>query len=577
MKRLYANRSLLGNIGLVLFLALLATLTFGTVPQAEAQVQTNVDPNNPVAVLDKDEMWQTGKATLYTNKDKNQVEITFQVLTNKDFESLFFKILKGNETVLDKVYLKDAVYEKVDEGVYGAVYQVVYDWVYNNLDLENDYKLEVYAGDSKLGSVTLDLEAPPPEGPGGGGGGGGGGGAVSPTTAVSTGTVAVENGIAILTVDAKKVAALVSDPDVKEIVFAIPASIAAEGKVALSAAVLASVLEAGKEAVFETGGVRLVIDPNCLSLADLKALAGEGANLLVSITKASAPVPAGAKLVSDIYELKNEVIGADGLSKGAIAAFQSPITIALPYSAERLQGVNEDWLSIFRYNEKSGAWDLVPGSRVDKASDKVTVPSYSLSKYAVMAYEAAFTDISGHWAEDVIRLMAAKGIVKGMTPTLFVPEAEVTRAQFATLLVKALNISEQAATGSRFSDVPASAWYAATVETAAANGLLRGYPDGSFKPDARITRQELAAMVVNALKLRGKDGDSVTAAEAEEILKAFTDSGQIGAWAKQAAAVAVKSGIVKGRAADQFAPLATAKRCEAVVMLRQILSFLGEL
>lgn len=561
MNRLYANRSLLGNIGLVLFLALLATLTFGTVPQAEAQVNNN---NKTVEV--------TKGATAADGSVKFTVKIT--PLTPEEFENSLVTLLLFNKSTGQQIASKQ-VYAKT-YSVYQQVYQFIYDWVYqfNTGDLPMMVYMRVYLDDDLLKSVDLgEVEKPGGTGPSGGGGGG----AVVPTTAVSTGTVTVENGIATLEVDAKKVSALIADPNVKEIVFAIPESVAAEGKVALPASVLVSVFEAGKPAVFEAGGVRLVIEPSDLNLDDLKALAGEGATLSVNITKASAPVPGGMKLASDIYELKIEVIGADGLSKGTITSFEKPITITLPYSAAKVQGLSGDLLSIFRYNEKSGAWDLVPGSRVDKANKTVTVSSYSLSKYAVMLYEAAFTDIAGHWAEEVIRLMAAKGIVKGMTPTTFAPEAEVTRAQFATLLVKALNIREQAATGARFTDVPAGAWYAATVETAAANGLLKGYPDGSFKPDAKITRQELAAMVVNALKLRGRDGDSVTPAEAEEILKAFADRGQIGGWAKQAAAVAVKSGIVKGRAADQFAPLATAKRCEAVVMLKQMLTYVGEL
>ncbi|MDN5366416.1 MAG: N-acetylmuramoyl-L-alanine amidase [Thermacetogenium sp.] len=434
--------------------------------------------------------------------------------------------------------------------------------------------MAVYSDEEELASITLDLEAPPPEPSGGGGGGGP---AVPPTTTVSTGTVAVEDGVGTLTVDASKVARLLDDPQLKAIEFAIPADLAAEGDVVLPADVLADIFEAGKAAVFEIGGVRLVIEPGDLDVKDVQLLAEEGATVAVSILKTTAPVPGGIKVASDIYEIKAEVIGADGIKKGEITSFANPITITLPYSTDRLQGMSEDLLSIFRYGEKTGQWDLVPGSRVDKANKTVSVGSYSLSKYAVMAYEAAFTDVAGHWAEDTIKLMAAKGIIKGMTATTFAPEAEVTRAQFATMLVNALNIRQQAATGTRFSDVPATAWFANTVETAAANGLLNGYPDGSFKPNAKITRQELAVMVANALKFRGKDAAELTAEEVNTILSGYSDRGQIGSWAKRAAAVVVKSGIVKGRAVDQFAPLATAKRCEAVVMIKQMLSFLGEL
>ncbi len=79
------------------------------------------------------------------------------------------------------------------------------------------------------------------------------------------------------------------------------------------------------------------------------------------------------------------------------------------------------------------------------------------------------------------------------------------------------------------------------------------------------------------LKFRGRDAEALTAEEVNNILSTFADRNQISDWARAAAAVVVKNGIVKGRAADEFAPLATAKRCEAVVMIKQMLSFLGEL
>jgi hypothetical protein len=579
MSKLYTNRPLLGNIGLVVFLAFLVTLTFGVVPQAEAQTVPieNPDlkpakPGNTLAVQDKDGKWQTEEATLYTNKDKTEVTITFQILTDKDFDNLFFKILKGG-TVLEGVYgeLRKVIYNTYEE-VY-QVYQVVYNWVYSGgFDVDSDgYTLAVYSGEGELASVTLDLEEPIPESSGGGA-------APGPAAKeVDTGEITVEDGVGTLIVDADKVEELVADPAVKAVEFAIPADVAKEGEVVPPAAVLLSVFEADKPAVFKVADAQLIIDPTDLALKDLQTLAEEGAKIVVSLVKTTAPVPAAVKVVSDIYELKIEVIGADGVRKGSISSFANPITITLPYSTDRLQGMSEDLLSIFRYGEKTGQWDLVPGSRVDKANKTVSVGSYSLSKYAVMAYEAAFTDVAGHWAEETIKLMAAKGIIKGMTATTFAPEAEVTRAQFATMLVNALNIRQQAATGTRFSDVPATAWFANTVETAAANGLLNGYPDGSFKPNAKITRQELAVMVANALKFRGKDAAELTAEEVNTILSGYSDRGQIGSWAKRAAAVVVKSGIVKGRAVDQFAPLATAKRCEAVVMIKQMLSFLGEL
>ncbi|WP_236608843.1 S-layer homology domain-containing protein [Thermacetogenium phaeum] len=558
MSKLYTNRPLLGNIGLVVFLAFLVTLTFGTVPQAQAADQTT---DGKTVHVDKSSTSSDGT-----------VEFTITITSPTDFDDslleLFLRKSDGTEITSTSVYVYESAYE-----VSKQVYQFVYDWVYkfNTADLPMNVTFVVYLNEVELPSITLTVEPPPPESVGGGGP------AVPPTTTVSTGTVAVEDGVGTLTVDASKVARLLDDPQLKEIEFAIPADLAVVGDVVMPAAVLADVFEAGKAAVFEVGGVRLVIEPGDLDVKDVQLLAEEGATVAVSVVKATAPVQYGLKVASDVYEIKMEVTGADGLKKGEIASFSKPITLTLPYSTDRLQGMSEDLLSIFRYGEKTGKWDLVPGSRVDKVNKTVSVGSYSLSKYAVMAYEAAFTDVAGHWAEETIKLMAAKGIIKGMTATTFAPEAEVTRAQFATMLVNALNIRQQAATGTRFSDVPATAWFANTVETAAANGLLNGYPDGSFKPNAKITRQELAVMVANALKFRGRDAAELTAEEVNAILSGYSDRGQIGSWAKRAAAVVVKSGIVKGRAVDQFAPLATAKRCEAVVMIKQMLSFLGEL
>ncbi|KUK32095.1 MAG: Amylopullulanase AmyB [Thermoanaerobacterales bacterium 50_218] len=589
MGKLQSNRPLLGNIGLVVFLALLVTLTFGTVPQAQAfqpQVTPSpgsfnrvVTPEQPVAVEGEDGWAYNGQTAKVQATTDTEVSFTIQVCTPSDFNSILLEII-GVGNLDDGSKVSNAIYQVYGK-VYGITYyayQFIYTWVYENLNFDSNYTLAVYAGDDQpLASITLDLEAPPPRPSGGGGGGGGGAAPTEEETA--TGEITVEDGQGTLIVDADKVKELIADPEVEAIEFEIPADVAEEGTVELPADILLSVFEAAKPAVFVVGNVQLTVDPADLAVEDLQTLAEEGATLNVVVVKSEAPLPGytALKVASDIYDIRIDVIGADGVRKGSIDSFNNPITITLPYDPDKLEGVSEDLLSIFRYNEETGQWDLVPGSRVDKENNTVSVESYHLSKYAVMAYEAAFTDIIGHWAEADIKLMAAKGIVKGMSATTFAPEAQVTRAQFATLLVKALNIREQAATGERFTDVAADAWYARTVETAAANGLIKGYPDGSFRPNAKITRQELAAMVANALKFRGRDAEALTAEEVNTILSTFADRNQISDWARAAAAVVVKNGIVKGRAVDEFAPLATAKRCEAVVMIKQMLSFLGEL
>lgn len=189
------------------------------------------------------------------------------------------------------------------------------------------------------------------------------------------------------------------------------------------------------------------------------------------------------------------------------------------------------------------------------------------------AASCIFADICGHWAEDAIQALAERGIVKGVSENTFAPEFQVTRGEFAVLLVKALGIAERPATGKFFSDVDAAAWYASAVESAAVEGLLKGCPDGTFKPQTTISRQEIAVMIAGALRYKGADY-SLAADDVQAVLGVFTDSMQIDAWARSGAAVAVQSGIIHGRSGNSFVPLAVTTRAEAAVMLKQLLNFI---
>jgi hypothetical protein len=121
-----------------------------------------------------------------------------------------------------------------------------------------------------------------------------------------------------------------------------------------------------------------------------------------------------------------------------------------------------------------------------------------------------------------------------------------------------------------FSDVVGSAWYADAVMAASEAGLIAGYPDGTFRPNQTITRAELASLVVRALNYAGNDSE-LTAAEQADILGEFKDVDQVGTWARAELAVAVQAGIVLGVGADTLAPNKTATRAEATAMLARYL------
>ncbi|MDH7574058.1 MAG: S-layer homology domain-containing protein [Clostridia bacterium] len=193
---------------------------------------------------------------------------------------------------------------------------------------------------------------------------------------------------------------------------------------------------------------------------------------------------------------------------------------------------------------------------------------------AAPAPTKTFADIQGHWAQKDIELMAGLGIAGGVAPDRFDPNGLVTRAQFAAFLVRSLGLAEVKPATASFTDVGPGAWYYGAVETARAAGLVGGYPDRTFKPDQRISREEIAAMVVRAL---AKAGKPVEVADPEAVLSRFADQAAIGAWAREAAAQAVEAGIVGGREGNRFAPKENATRAEAVVMLKRMLVSLGRI
>ncbi len=189
---------------------------------------------------------------------------------------------------------------------------------------------------------------------------------------------------------------------------------------------------------------------------------------------------------------------------------------------------------------------------------------------------AAFTDINGHWAEQDILLMASKGYVSGVGDGLFAPDAAVTRAQFAALLVKALGIAGQGGQAPLFSDVPDGYWGAAAIDAAAQHGLVSGVGNGLFQPDSPITREELAVMVVRALQWKGAGAD-LTPEQVDQTLSGYTDAGQLDGWSREAVAACINRGLISGRSAASLSGQSDTSRAEAVVVLEKLLQSLGEL
>ena len=163
------------------------------------------------------------------------------------------------------------------------------------------------------------------------------------------------------------------------------------------------------------------------------------------------------------------------------------------------------------------------------------------------------TDITSHWAGKNIEKLVAMGAVSGYPDGTFKPDNTITRAEFATMLVKAFKLAPKQ--GKVFADL-ANHWAKDFISTAAAYEIVNGYDDTHFGPDNKITREQMSMMIVKAAKLSPVSGELT-----------FTDNGEISAWAYDLIVTAVKDQIIKGYPDNTFRPGSNATRAEAITVI----------
>jgi len=218
--------------------------------------------------------------------------------------------------------------------------------------------------------------------------------------------------------------------------------------------------------------------------------------------------------------------------------------------------------------------DPSPGGNGGTDDDNSGTSSGQAQYKQVPRQVITFADIQGHWAQKDIEMLAGIDIIRGDANGNFAPDRAITRAEFTALLVRALGIPEVGNNGGWFGDVRRGAWYYGTIAAAGRAGLVSGFDDGAFRPGEPITRQQMAALVVRALRAAGHRV-AVTPPERAALLSRFNDRAAISAWAVDEVAVAVKADIVRGVAENILAPGATATRAQAVVAVKRLMKLAG--
>lgn len=218
-----------------------------------------------------------------------------------------------------------------------------------------------------------------------------------------------------------------------------------------------------------------------------------------------------------------------------------------------------------RWNEETGKLEFVPATFVRSNGEWVAEFDGSrLDSYAVIHYQAEFADVNDHWSKTEVELLASMLVIEGRDRDTFDPNGTITRAEFTALVSRLLGLDPSGGT-SAFGDVKGR-WYEGAVAAAADAGIVSGYGSGEFRPDATISRQEMAVMLLRAIRYIG-----ASEAGGSGQGNPFADQESVGAWALEAVRTAAGLGIVQGDQTGSFRPAAMATRAEAAVMLLRLM------
>lgn len=301
-----------------------------------------------------------------------------------------------------------------------------------------------------------------------------------------------------------------------------------------------------------------------LSGATIEVPAGAMAsNIQVTVDKVSdtstLPVDSVLQLVSEVYEIKKDKDGG----------FSKPVVITLPFDKTKVD-FSKSTAGVYWLNEQIHKWVPLDELKVDEAGGTASGSANYFTKFAVLASDKAkaaqpqpqtnevnFADIKGHWSEANVLELVKLGAINGYPDNTIMPNANITRAEFVTVIVKAFHLGAQ--DGKTFADSETH-WAKRAIANAAGAGIVAGYSDNRFGPDDLITREQMAAIVVRAAKLSLTDKNV-----------SFADSSDISDWARMTLATATVKGLINGYADDTVLPQANATRAEAVTVILRAL------
>ena len=177
---------------------------------------------------------------------------------------------------------------------------------------------------------------------------------------------------------------------------------------------------------------------------------------------------------------------------------------------------------------------------------------------------APFTDVdTAKWYHLSVDYVLTHKMMNGVSSRAFAPNANLTRGMLVQILYNLEG--KPKGTAANFSDVQADAWYAEAVGWAASNKVVTGYADGTFRPNAAVTREQAAAILYRYAQSKGID---VSVGENTNILS-YVDVQQASEYAIPALQWAVGAGVLNGKNGGRLAPTGTATRAEIAAIMQR--------
>ena len=287
--------------------------------------------------------------------------------------------------------------------------------------------------------------------------------------------------------------------------------------------------------------------------------ASKGDQLLVSINAAKDSMGQQAELgkAGSAVEVTFAVVQQNGKTT-AVEQLEANAALSLEAS-----GVRNSRLAAIYLIDQDGSHHLIE-SRLEAGVFTADISKPGI--YAVLEYSKPFIDVAKtHWAYDYIQELSFHEVINGVDADHYKPGTATTRAEFVKLIAGVLDLKPSGTAGS-FLDVEKGKWYEDAIMAAVEAGIIQGVGDRKFDPNRRITREEMAVILVKAYEY--KKGSSN---EAGSGGKPFKDADQISEWAKQAVAQAAALGMLEGQGNDLFAPGKQATRAECAKVIYKLM------